>query len=69
MIPFSALLTLLPASALTLVRVNFDADASLPLGEMHQAAVQHLRQFRADLAGSPDVAEHIHRIVNSKIST
>ena len=69
MIPFSALLTLLPASALTLVRVNFDADASSALGEMRQAALEHLRQFRADLAGSSDVAEHIHRIVKSTIST
>jgi hypothetical protein len=66
MIAFSALL---PASALALVRVGRDADAALPLGDIREAALEHLRQFRADLAGSPDMAEHIHRIVNSTIST
>ena len=64
MIAFSALL---PASALALVRVG-RRDA-LPLGEIREAALAQLRQFRADLAGSPDMAEHIHRIVNSTIST
>lgn len=68
MIPFSALLGLLPASALTLVRANFDGDTSPALGEMRDAALDHLRQFRADLAGSPEIAEHIHRIVNSTIT-
>jgi hypothetical protein len=63
MIAFSALL---PASALALVRVG-RRDA-LPLGEIREAALAQLRQFRADLTGSPDTAEHIHRILNSTIS-
>ena len=58
---------LLPPSALGLVPVR--RDAGLPLGKIHAAMLMHLRQFRSDLAGSPEMAEHIHRIISSTIST
>lgn len=29
------------------------------------AMLEHVRQFKADLGGHPDFAEHVHQIVNS----
>ena len=68
MIAIHALLGLLAPSALTLTRANLDfGDAPWP-GETHETVREHLRQFKADLAGDPRLAEQIYRIVNSTIT-
>ena len=68
MIPFHALLGLLPPVALTLVRPSLNSgNAPLP-GEFRKAVLEHLRQVKADLAGDPLLAEQIYRIVNSPLT-
>ena len=67
MIPFHALLNLLPPVALTLVRASLDGGDA-PTGESRKAALEHFRQIKADLAGDPQVAELVYRIVNSAVT-
>jgi hypothetical protein len=65
MIPFPALLGLLPPSALTLSSAPLlSGDAALP-GGIRETVLGHLRQIKADLAGEPLVAEQIYRILNA----
>jgi hypothetical protein len=65
MIPFPALLGLLPPSALSLSRAPLHSgNAALP-GGIRERALGHLRQIKADLAGDPLVAEQIYRIVTA----
>ena len=69
MIPFHALLNLLPPVALTLVRASLDTgNAPLP-GEFRKTVHEHFRQIKADLAGDPQVAELVYQIVNSTVTT
>ena len=68
MIPFHALLNLLPPVALTLVRPRLNSDdAPLP-EEFRKTVLEHFRQIKADLAGDPQVAELVYRIVNSAVT-
>ena len=69
MIPFHALLNLLPPVALTLVRASLDTGDAPPPGELRKMVLEHLRQIKADLAGDPQVAEMVYQIVNSAITT
>ena len=68
MIPFHALLNLLPPVALTLVRASLDTGHA-PTGEFRTAVLEHFRQIKADLAGDPQVAELVYQIVNSTVTT
>jgi hypothetical protein len=65
MIPFPALLALLPPSALILTRGTLPAGDAALLGELRETVLGHIRQFKADLTGDPQLAEHIYQIVNS----
>lgn len=67
MIPFHALLALLPPSALTLARASLSSGDAPRLGEIRETVLGHLRQIKADLAGDPLVAEQIYQIVNAKM--
>ena len=69
MIDFHALLGLLPPAALTLVRPSLGSGGAPQFGEFRNAVFEHLRQFKADLDGDPQLAEQIYRIVNSTITT
>jgi len=69
MIPFHALLSLLPPVALTLVRASLDTGDAPPPGEFRKAVLEHLRQIKADLAGDPLLAELVYQIVNSTLTT
>ncbi|MGC9952749.1 MAG: hypothetical protein ABSD21_00520 [Rhizomicrobium sp.] len=68
MIAFHALLSLLPPSALTLAGTRFSSGDAPPLGEIRETVLEHLRQIKADLAGDPQRAEQIYRIVSSTIT-
>ena len=68
MIPFHALLNLLPPVALTLVRASLDTGGAPLRGEFRETMLGHFRQIKADLAGDPLRAEIIYRIVNSAVT-
>jgi hypothetical protein len=65
MIPFHALLGLLPPVALTLVRPSIHSGSAPLPEESRKTVLEHLRQIKADLGGDPLLAEEIYRIVNS----
>jgi hypothetical protein len=68
MILVHALLTPWPPSALALSGANLDDRSAPLLGEIREAILEHFRQIKADLAGDPQLAEHIYQIVNSTIT-
>jgi hypothetical protein len=69
MIPFHSLSYLLPASVLALTKSGLYTGEGnpVPLAGIRAAVSERVHQFRADLGGDPEVAEHIYRIVNSAI--
>ena len=68
MILFDALLGFLPPGALALSGASL-GDRSAPLlGEIRETVLEHFRQVKADLAGDPQLAEHIYQIVSSTIT-
>ena len=66
MIPTALWFAFVPSGALALSIAN--PDPGFPFGDILDAALAHWRQFKADLDGSPDRAEHIRLIVNSTVS-
>jgi hypothetical protein len=68
MILVQALLAPLAPSALALSGASLDDRSAPLLGEIREAILKHFRQFKADLAGDPQLAEHIYQIVNSTIT-
>ena len=70
MIPFHSLSYLLPASVLALTKASLNIGDGNPalLGGVRAAVSERVLQFKADLGGDPEVAEHIYRIVNSTIN-
>ncbi|MBU6297887.1 MAG: hypothetical protein KGJ79_12955 [Alphaproteobacteria bacterium] len=68
MMSLHLLTALLPPSALTLTSTTFDDDGvRASLDDIRETISAQIRQVKADLGGYPEVAEAIHRIVNSTI--